>query len=114
MYGFFCRLQKTLLVWNDIYVIRNIFYLYDTYKLIVCNFQKIQANNQVHQNMKKSQLISSFIFLLVMSLSFSLSWATISSSLVDFIPGSGDLMVSCIQSNSNNVTAFSQLIFTPL
>ncbi|KAI3723877.1 hypothetical protein L2E82_35638 [Cichorium intybus] len=57
-------------------------------------------------NMKKSQPGSSVV-LLVLTFSFSVSWATLSS------PGSGEL-ISCLQSNSNNVTTISQLIFTPV
>ncbi|CAI9271122.1 unnamed protein product [Lactuca saligna] len=66
----------------------------------------------MHENMKKSQL-SSCVFLLVLTLSFSVSWETF-HSLVDVKPGSEDLMISCIQFNSNNVTSISQLIFTPV
>ncbi|CAI9275281.1 unnamed protein product [Lactuca saligna] len=64
-------------------------------------------------NMKKSQLSAS-VFLFVLILSFSVSWATF-SSLVDGTPwpDSGKL-ISCVHSNSNNVTTISQLIFTPV
>ncbi|XP_023766821.1 tetrahydroberberine oxidase [Lactuca sativa] len=61
--------------------------------------------------MKKSQL-SSCVFLLVLTLSFSVSWETFHS--LDVTPGSENLMISCIQFNSNNVTSISQLIFTPV
>ncbi|KAI3737847.1 hypothetical protein L2E82_27861 [Cichorium intybus] len=61
--------------------------------------------------MKKS-LLSSSVFLLVLTLSFSNSWAT-SSSLVDVTPGTENF-VSCMQSNSDNVTSISQLVFTPV
>ncbi|KAI3723876.1 hypothetical protein L2E82_35637 [Cichorium intybus] len=56
--------------------------------------------------MKKFQPGSS-VFLLVLTFSFYVSWATLSS------PGSGEL-IRCLQSNSNNVTTISQLIFTPV
>ncbi|KAI3512419.1 hypothetical protein L1887_19735 [Cichorium endivia] len=61
--------------------------------------------------MKKS-LLSSSVFLLVLTLSFSNSWAT-SSSLVDVTPGTENF-VSCMQSNSDNATSVSQLVFTPV
>ncbi|KAI3737852.1 hypothetical protein L2E82_27866 [Cichorium intybus] len=61
--------------------------------------------------MKKS-LLSSSVFLLVLTLSFSNSWAT-SSSLVDVTPGTENF-VRCMQSNSDNVTSISQLVFTPV
>ncbi|CAH1442361.1 unnamed protein product [Lactuca virosa] len=56
--------------------------------------------------------MSSSVFLLVLTLSFSNSWANL-SSLVDATPGTEDF-ISCIQSNSNNVTSISQLLFTPV
>ncbi|CAH1442363.1 unnamed protein product [Lactuca virosa] len=62
--------------------------------------------------MKKSQISSSVVFLLVLCLSFCNSWANL-SSLVDVTPGTENFM-SCIQPKSNNVTSFSQLIFTPV
>ncbi|KAL7609735.1 berberine bridge enzyme-like 8 [Lactuca sativa] len=61
--------------------------------------------------MKKS-LLSSSIFILVLTLSFSVSWAAISSAHgVTVTPRSEDF-IHCIQSNSNNVTSISKLIFT--
>ncbi|CAH1454245.1 unnamed protein product [Lactuca virosa] len=55
----------------------------------------------------KSQLSSS-VFLLVLTLTFSVSMASLSS-----LNGSKDF-ISCIQSNSTNVTSISQHIFTPI
>ncbi|KAI3689064.1 hypothetical protein L2E82_47012 [Cichorium intybus] len=60
--------------------------------------------------MKKSQL-SFYVFLLVLTLSFSDSWATLPS--LNLTLGSEDF-ISCIQSNSANVNSISQLIFTPV
>ncbi|CAH1414775.1 unnamed protein product [Lactuca virosa] len=57
--------------------------------------------------MKISLLRSSLIFV-VLILSFSDSWATAS-----YVPRSEDF-IRCIQSNSNNVTSISKLIFTPV
>ncbi|KAL4560156.1 hypothetical protein LXL04_032305 [Taraxacum kok-saghyz] len=59
--------------------------------------------------MKKSQMSFS-VFLLVLTLSFSNSSATL-SSLVDV---GSENFISCTQSNSNNATSTSQLIFTPV
>ncbi|CAH1414786.1 unnamed protein product [Lactuca virosa] len=64
--------------------------------------------NQTHQDMKKSFPKSS-VFLFVLTLSFSTSWAAL-SSILDATPGSEDF-ISCIKSNSNNVSV-SQLTFT--
>ncbi|CAI9275277.1 unnamed protein product [Lactuca saligna] len=64
--------------------------------------------NQTHQNMKKS-LPKSSVFIFVLTLSFSTSWAAL-SSILDATPGSEDF-ISCIKSNSNNVSV-SQLTFT--
>ncbi|XP_023760782.1 tetrahydroberberine oxidase [Lactuca sativa] len=60
--------------------------------------------------MKNFQMSSS-VFLLFLTLSFSNSWANL-SSLVDATPSTENFII-CIQSNSNNVTSISQLLFTP-
>ncbi|CAI9275276.1 unnamed protein product [Lactuca saligna] len=60
--------------------------------------------------MKKSQLSSS-IFLLIITLSFSLSWAALSSILK--ATSDAEDFTSCVLSNSSNVTSVSELIFTP-
>ncbi|KAI3789602.1 hypothetical protein L2E82_02402 [Cichorium intybus] len=62
--------------------------------------------------MRKSQLSSS-VFLLLLTLSFSVSWASL-SSILDATIGSSDDVVGCLLSNSNNITLTSQLIFTPV
>ncbi|CAI9260451.1 unnamed protein product [Lactuca saligna] len=59
--------------------------------------------------MKKSQLNSS-VFLFIFILSFSVSWAAL-SSILEVTPGSQDF-VGCLQSHSNNVTSISQVTFT--
>nr|KAJ0228511.1 hypothetical protein LSAT_V11C100016810 [Lactuca sativa] len=65
------------------------------------------------QMVKKYSQIRSCVFLLVLCLSFSNSWANL-SSLVDVTPGTENF-ISCIQPKSNNVTSFSQqLIITPV
>nr|XP_043608787.1 tetrahydrocannabinolic acid synthase-like [Erigeron canadensis] len=56
------------------------------------------------------QLITSCVFLLVLSFSFTSSWGAL-SSILDVTPNGGDF-VNCVQSTSNNFTAMSQLIFT--
>ncbi|KAL7609739.1 tetrahydroberberine oxidase [Lactuca sativa] len=58
--------------------------------------------------MKNKSQLSSSVFLFVLTFSFSVSWATLLSS-----PDSGNL-INCLQSHSNNVSAISQLIFTPV
>ncbi|KAL7611177.1 tetrahydroberberine oxidase [Lactuca sativa] len=60
--------------------------------------------------MKKSQLSSS-IFILIITLSFSLSWAALSSILK--ATSDAEDFTSCVISNSSNVTSISELIFTP-
>ncbi|KAI3501939.1 hypothetical protein L1887_29967 [Cichorium endivia] len=60
--------------------------------------------------MKNSQLNSS-IFLLIFTLSFSLSLAAI-SSILEATPGAEDF-TSCVESNSSNVTSISEVMFTP-
>ncbi|KAL7611176.1 tetrahydroberberine oxidase [Lactuca sativa] len=59
--------------------------------------------------MKKSQLNSS-VFFFVLILSFSVSWAAL-SSILDVTPGPEDFL-SCIRSYSNNLTSISEHIFT--
>ncbi|KAD3641906.1 hypothetical protein R6Q59_004510 [Mikania micrantha] len=54
---------------------------------------------------------SSSVFILILSLSFHVSWGSL-SSIVDDTSTSQDF-ISCLQSNSNNFTTISQLIFTP-
>lgn len=63
--------------------------------------------------MKKSQL-SSYVVLLLVTLSFSVSRASVLSSIVDITPSSSsEDLLGCLLSNSNNITSTSQLIFTP-
>ncbi|KAI3787317.1 hypothetical protein L1987_41699 [Smallanthus sonchifolius] len=61
--------------------------------------------------MKKSQL-SCFIFILVLTLCFFNSWGAL-SSILDNTASSEDF-IGCLQSNSNNGTSISQLVFTPI
>ena len=61
--------------------------------------------------MMKSQLITSYIVhLLLLALCFSGSCRSLVSNL-NVTPGSEDF-ITCLQSNSNNITSISQLIFT--
>ncbi|KAI3789600.1 hypothetical protein L2E82_02400 [Cichorium intybus] len=58
--------------------------------------------------------ISSYVFLLLLTLSFSISRASLLSSILDITPGSSsEDLLGCLLSNSNNITFTSQLIFTP-
>ncbi|KAJ0780042.1 putative tetrahydroberberine oxidase [Helianthus annuus] len=61
--------------------------------------------------MKNSRLTSSVLILLVLSLSFCVSWGS-RYSISDVTPTSEDF-ITCLQSNSNDATTISQLIFTP-
>lgn len=61
--------------------------------------------------MKNSQLTSP-LFLLVLTLSFSVSWGAL-SSILEVTPDGGDF-ISCVESTSDNFTALSQLIYTPV
>nr|XP_043607988.1 berberine bridge enzyme-like 8 [Erigeron canadensis] len=70
-------------------------------------------NNSTHHH----QLITSYlllIILVVVALSFSVSFGALLSSIIDDdpTPNSADF-ITCLQSNSNNVTSISELIFTP-
>ncbi|KAI3789601.1 hypothetical protein L2E82_02401 [Cichorium intybus] len=63
--------------------------------------------------MKKSQL-SSYVVLFLLTLSFSVSRASVLSSILDITPGSSsEDLLGCLLSNSNNITSTSQLLFTP-
>ncbi|KAL7618859.1 hypothetical protein Lser_V15G00258 [Lactuca serriola] len=59
-----------------------------------------------------ASLLNSSVFLFILTLCFSVSRATL-SSILEVTPGSEDF-ISCIESNSNNFTSDSQLIFTPV
>ncbi|KAJ0780037.1 putative tetrahydrocannabinolic acid synthase [Helianthus annuus] len=59
------------------------------------------------QNMNNSRSV----FLLVLALSFCVSFGAL-SSIFDVTSTSEDF-ITCLQSNSNNVTTISQLVFTP-
>ncbi|KAL4589075.1 hypothetical protein LXL04_001977 [Taraxacum kok-saghyz] len=62
--------------------------------------------------MKKSQL-SSPVFFLLITLSFSLSWDSL-SSILDVTPrASSEDVLGCLLSHSHRITSTSQLIFTP-
>lgn len=62
--------------------------------------------------MKKSQP-SSYLFLFVLEFSFCISRGVLAlSSVLNVTPTSQDF-VTCLQSNSNNITSISQLFFTP-
>ncbi|KAJ0560283.1 putative tetrahydroberberine oxidase [Helianthus annuus] len=61
--------------------------------------------------MKKSGLNCS-VFLLVLSLTFCVSFGAL-SSIFDVSPTSEDF-ITCLESNSNNATTISKLIFTPV
>nr|XP_043606224.1 tetrahydrocannabinolic acid synthase-like [Erigeron canadensis] len=65
--------------------------------------------------MKKFQLISFSLLILIPALCFStVTWGAALSTILDVTPDSEDFL-SCLQSNyySNNVTFISQLVFTP-
>ncbi|XP_023758041.1 tetrahydroberberine oxidase [Lactuca sativa] len=59
----------------------------------------------------KISLLNSSVFVLVLTLSFSVSWGAL-SSILEVTPGSEDF-ISCLESNSKSFASDSQLIFTP-
>ncbi|GKC22261.1 berberine bridge enzyme-like protein 8 [Tanacetum coccineum] len=61
--------------------------------------------------MMKSQLITSYVLLLLLALCFSVSCQSFFSNNLDVTPGSEDF-ITCLQSYSNNISSISQLIFT--
>ncbi|KAK1408751.1 hypothetical protein QVD17_40777 [Tagetes erecta] len=62
--------------------------------------------------MNNSNNLSSIFLLFVLTLSFFSSQGSPLSSILDVTPTSENF-ITCLQSNSNNLTAISQLIFTP-
>nr|XP_043633740.1 tetrahydrocannabinolic acid synthase-like [Erigeron canadensis] len=62
--------------------------------------------------MRNFQLTSFLFFLVFLTLSFSVSWGAL-SSILNVTPDGGDF-ISCVESTSDNFTAMSRLIYTPV
>nr|XP_043614199.1 tetrahydrocannabinolic acid synthase-like [Erigeron canadensis] len=62
--------------------------------------------------MRNFQLTSFLFFLVFLTLSFPVSWGAL-SSILNVTPDGGDF-ISCVESTSDNFTAISRLIYTPV